>query len=69
MTTVAKGEGGFSSERIASAAGLHVPAYMVWGANTDVGKTLVSAGLCRALVESDVRPVVTWRGGPPGGRV
>jgi predicted GTPase len=40
---------------VADAAGLHVPAYTIWGANTDVGKTLVSAGLCRALVQSDVR--------------
>lgn len=24
------------------------PAYMIWGANTDVGKTLVSAGLAAA---------------------
>lgn len=27
---------------------LEVPSFMVWGANTDVGKTLVSAGLIRA---------------------
>lgn len=28
---------------------LSLPAYTIWGANTDVGKTLVSAGLTRAL--------------------
>jgi hypothetical protein len=27
---------------------LEVPSFAVWGANTAVGKTLVSAGLCRA---------------------
>lgn len=38
------------------------PSYVVWGANTDVGKTLVSAGLASAAERSKVRfeaPVVT----------
>lgn len=30
---------------------LNLAAYCVWGANTDVGKTLVSAGLCLAAAK------------------
>jgi hypothetical protein len=33
---------------------LRVPTYMVWGADTDVGKTLVSAGLAHASAVSQV---------------
>ena len=33
---------------------LATPAYMLWGANTDVGKTLVSAGLAAAANRSKV---------------
>ena len=33
---------------------LDVPTYMVWGANTDVGKTLVSAGLAAAAAKDEV---------------
>ena len=32
-----------------------MPVYMMWGANTDVGKTLVSAGLAAATKRSNVR--------------
>ena len=31
------------------------PSYMIWGANTDVGKTMVSAGLARAAHRNKVR--------------
>ncbi len=31
------------------------PAYLVWGANTDVGKTLVCAGIAAAAARSRVR--------------
>ena len=34
---------------------LDFPTFMVWGANTDVGKTLVSAGLAAAAVRAKVR--------------
>lgn len=30
-----------------TAIALHVPQYTVWGAGTDIGKSLVSAGICR----------------------
>lgn len=30
--------------------------FQVYGANTDVGKTIVSAGLCRAAVQEGVGP-------------
>ncbi len=33
---------------------LTTPVYMIWGANTDVGKTLVSAGLAAATKRSDI---------------
>lgn len=46
---------GFSSERSGSRSeslSLSVPTFMVWGANTGVGKTLISAALARnALIE------------------
>ena len=35
---------------------LQVPTYCIWGANTGVGKTLISAGLARASVADQVRP-------------
>lgn len=57
LTTAAKASAASScapESAVADAAGLHVPAYTIWGANTDVGKTLVSAGLCRAVVHSNV---------------
>jgi hypothetical protein len=56
LTTAAKASAASSPESAEADAdaGLHVPAYTIWGANTDVGKTLVSAGLCRAVVQSDV---------------
>ena len=38
------------------AVSLAVPTFMVWGANTDVGKTLVSAGLAAAAVRAQARP-------------
>lgn len=38
------------------AVSLEVPTFMVWGANTDVGKTLVSAGLAAAAVRAQARP-------------
>lgn len=34
---------------------LCIPAYFVWGANTAVGKTLISAGLAAAAVRMKVR--------------
>jgi len=34
---------------------LSVATYMVWGADTDVGKTLVSAGLADAAARASVR--------------
>ena len=34
---------------------LMMPVYMMWGANTDVGKTLVSAGLAAATKRRKVR--------------
>ena len=36
------------------AVSLQVPTYCVWGANTGVGKTLISAGLARASVANKV---------------
>lgn len=35
--------------------GLRVPTYMVWGAGTDVGKTLVSCGICHIASLKNVR--------------
>ncbi len=37
------------------AISLAFPTFMVWGANTDVGKTLVSAGLAAAAARGKVR--------------
>ena len=37
------------------AVSLDHPTFMVWGANTDIGKTLVSAGLAAAAVRAQVR--------------
>lgn len=34
------------------AVSLGVPTFMVWGADTDVGKTLVSAGLAAAAARA-----------------
>ena len=36
------------------AVSLAFPTFMVWGANTDVGKTLVSAGLAAAAARAQV---------------
>lgn len=33
---------------------LEAPVYIVWGANTDVGKTLISAGICYAASQISV---------------
>ncbi len=38
------------------AVDLSVAIYMVWGADTDVGKTLISAGLADAAARASVRP-------------
>jgi hypothetical protein len=35
--------------------GLQVPSYIVWGAGTDVGKTLVSCGICHVASLKNVR--------------
>lgn len=53
------------------AMSLAVPTFMVWGANTDVGKTLVSAGLAAAAVRAQARPTPSNRAmlvlpSPPG---
>ena len=37
------------------AISLEVPTYMVWGANTGVGKTLVSAGVAASAAKDEVR--------------
>lgn len=44
----------FSTTAPATTLQLRVPQYMVWGANTDVGKTLVSAGLAAAARRNKV---------------
>lgn len=44
----------FSTAAPATTLQLRVPQYMVWGANTDVGKTLVSAGLAAAARRNKV---------------
>jgi hypothetical protein len=41
---------------------LQVPTYCIWGANTGVGKTLISAGLARAAVANQVRRAPLPRG-------
>lgn len=38
---------------------LNCPALCVWGANTGVGKTLVSAGLAAAVARAEVSGVAT----------
>ena len=57
----------FSTTAVATTHQLRVPRYMIWGANTDVGKTLVSAGLaaaarrnkvCRVLASSLMQPLI-----------
>lgn len=45
----AAGEGVWNRAR-----SLRVPTYMVWGADTDVGKTLISAGLAHSSAASQV---------------
>ena len=40
------------------AVSLAFPTFMVWGANTDVGKTLVSAGLAAAAARAKVRRLI-----------
>ncbi|KAL3138910.1 hypothetical protein ABBQ32_005731 [Trebouxia sp. C0010 RCD-2024] len=54
----------YSTKATAITLQLRIPQYMVWGANTDVGKTLVSAGLAAAArrnkaVISFLKPVQT----------
>jgi hypothetical protein len=45
-----------------AAVSLAFPTFMVWGANTDVGKTLVSAGLAAAAIRAKVcLAVACWR--------
>lgn len=44
----------FSTTAPASTLQLRIPQYMVWGANTDVGKTLISAGLAAAARRNKV---------------
>ena len=44
----------FSTTATATTLQLRIPQYMVWGANTDVGKTLVSAGLAVAARRNKV---------------
>jgi hypothetical protein len=34
---------------------MKVPAYYIWGAGTDVGKTLISCGICNAAAHRNVR--------------
>lgn len=38
---------------------LDVPSVCVWGANTGVGKTLISAGLARAALRNGVRRLLS----------
>ena len=40
---------------------LDFPAYAIWSPNTDVGKSLVSAGLAKALQEAQVRRLNSLR--------
>ena len=53
--------------------GLKVPSYIVWGAGTDVGKTLVSCGICHMASLKNVRDrshlfgFLSKRGGRPEG--
>ena len=42
------------SEAISEHVSLSVPTFMVWGANTGVGKTLVSAALAREASSTEV---------------
>ena len=44
----------YSTTATATTLQLRIPQYMVWGANTDVGKTLVSAGLAAAARRNKV---------------
>jgi hypothetical protein len=44
----------FSSEISAGEANMNAPVYVVWGAGTDVGKTLISAGICYASSQISV---------------
>ena len=36
---------------------LSIPSYVVWGSGTNVGKTLISAGICNFLSKDQVRMV------------
>lgn len=45
----------FSSERNDDHISLGFPTLCIWGANTGVGKTLVSAGLAAAVTRAEVR--------------
>jgi hypothetical protein len=46
MTSAGRGEGG---QPLGEKQPLTTPTYIVWGAGTDVGKTLVSAALCNYM--------------------
>ena len=51
----------FSSERSEARSEhvtLSVPTYMVWGANTGIGKTLISAALAREVSSKEV--IILW---------
>jgi predicted GTPase len=41
-------------DKSTAALSLDVPQYCVWGAGTGIGKTLVSAGICHVLSQSEV---------------
>ncbi len=34
---------------------MKIPSYYIWGAGTDVGKTLISCGICNAAANRNVR--------------
>lgn len=52
---VVEGVRGVVNNGVSRAVSLAHPTFMVWGANTDVGKTLVSAGFAAAAVRAQVR--------------
>ncbi|KAI9190352.1 hypothetical protein H9P43_001786 [Blastocladiella emersonii ATCC 22665] len=49
-----------SSRRLPFLFSPHLVPVQVWGANTDVGKTILSAALCRAASETSSRPGPVW---------
>lgn len=40
-----------------NAVSLALPTYIIWGSNTGVGKTLVSAGIAKSAADAQVRSV------------